>query len=122
MPRVIHLDWCVCSVKDFKVLESAHAIVNPGVSIDSATTAATRLTQATVEREGITFTDALEKLTRSIELTIGNGKYRVVSFGDWPVRYQMALEALACGTALPEKISAHFVNVLDLHYEQNSGP
>ena len=34
MPRVIHLDWCVCSVKDFKVLESAHAIVNPGVSID----------------------------------------------------------------------------------------
>ena len=36
-PRVIHLDWCVCSVKDFKVLESASAIVNPGLQIDSAT-------------------------------------------------------------------------------------
>jgi len=41
VPRVIHLDWCVCSVKDFKVLESAHAIVNPGVSIDAATTSQT---------------------------------------------------------------------------------
>lgn len=39
IPRVIHLDWCVCSVKDFKVLDSANAYINPGVSIDEATIA-----------------------------------------------------------------------------------
>lgn len=44
VPRVVHLDWCVCSVKDFKVLESAHAIVNPGVPLDAASIAQTKLT------------------------------------------------------------------------------
>lgn len=48
VPRVVHLDWCVCSVKDFKVLESASSIVNPGVSIDSATTQQTKVTQELV--------------------------------------------------------------------------
>ena len=37
IPRVVHLDWCVCSVKDFKVLESAHAFVNPGNDLDETT-------------------------------------------------------------------------------------
>lgn len=52
-------------------------------------------------------------------MTIGQSKFRVCSFGDWVVRYQLALEALRCGTALPEKISANFLNVLELHYDQN---
>jgi len=43
----------------------------------------------------------------------------VCAFGDWTVRYQLALEALRCNTPLPEAISANFVNVLDLHYDQN---
>ena len=46
-------------------------------------------------------------------------KFRVCSFGDWVVRYQLALEALRCGTVLPETISANFLNVLELHYDQN---
>lgn len=44
VPRVINLDWCVCSVKDFKVLESANAIVDPGVPIDTQTTQLTGIT------------------------------------------------------------------------------
>jgi len=50
---------------------------------------------------------------------VGSGKYRVCAFGDWPVKYQLPLEALRSGTALPESISANFVNVLDLHFDQN---
>lgn len=34
------------------------------------------------------------------------------------MRYQLALEAQRCSTALPESISSNFVNVLELHYEQ----
>ena len=41
------------------------------------------------------------------------------TFGDWVVRYQLALEALRCGTALPETISKNFLNVLELHYDQS---
>ena len=65
VPRVVHMDWCVCSVKDFKVLESAHAIVNPGVSIDAATSAATKVTQEVVTSQGVSFTAALEKVSES---------------------------------------------------------
>ena len=50
---------------------------------------------------------------------MGSGKYRVCAFGDWSIKYQLPLEALRCGTALPESISANFVNVLDLHFDMN---
>ena len=50
---------------------------------------------------------------------MGSGKYRVCAFGDWSVKYQLPLEALRCGTALPDSISANFVNVLDLHFDMN---
>ena len=63
VPRVVHLDWCVCAVKDFKVLESAHAIVNPGVPIDAATTTQTQLTQDLVNQQGIPFAEALAKVS-----------------------------------------------------------
>ena len=43
IPRVLHLDWCICSVHEFKVLESAHAIVDPGISIDATTTENTKI-------------------------------------------------------------------------------
>ena len=52
-------------------------------------------------------------------MTVGQSKFRVCSFGDWVVRYQLALEAMRCGTALPEYISSNFLNVLELHYDQN---
>jgi len=38
VPRVVQLEWTVCAVKDFKVIESNSAIVNPGVALDAATT------------------------------------------------------------------------------------
>lgn len=113
----------MCSIKDFKVIESAHALVNPGVDLDAATTAQTKLTNDLVKSQGVSFTEALDKLRKSVETVVGGSKYRVCSFGDWPVRYQLALEAIRCGTAVPESISANFVNVLDLHYSQNAaGP
>jgi len=48
VPRIVQLDWCVCSVKDFKVLESASSIVNPGIPVDQATVAQTKVTQELV--------------------------------------------------------------------------
>ena len=64
VPRVVHLDWCVCSVKDFKVLESASSIVNPGVSIDSATTQQTKVTQDLVSSQGVSLSEALNKVSK----------------------------------------------------------
>lgn len=55
VPRVIHVDWCVCTVNDFRVLESAHAFVNPGVPIDGPTTAQTKVTQDIISQEGVSF-------------------------------------------------------------------
>ena len=63
LPRIIHMDWCVCSVKDFKVLESNHAIVNPGVPLDAATFEQTKVTQAIVGEQGVTLDKALEKVS-----------------------------------------------------------
>ena len=63
IPRVVHIDWCVCSVKDFKVLESAHAFVNPGIDMDDATMEQTKLTQKLINEEGVSFTEALEKVS-----------------------------------------------------------
>lgn len=63
MPRVIHLDWCVCSVKDFKVLDSANAFVNPGFPLDPATTQTTLVTQSMIDQHGLTFAAALEKVS-----------------------------------------------------------
>lgn len=65
VPRVLHMDWCVCSVKDFKVLESAHAIVNPGVPLDAASTAQTKLTQEVVNSQGVAFSAAIDKVSES---------------------------------------------------------
>lgn len=50
---------------------------------------------------------------------MGNGKYRVCSFGDWPVKYQLVLEALRSSVAVPPGLVENFVNVLDLHYDMN---
>ena len=69
IPRVIHLDWCVCSVKDFKVLDSSNAYVNPGVSIDEATTADTHVTQEIINSQGLSFTDALQKVSLFTEIS-----------------------------------------------------
>ena len=37
VPRLVHLDWTICSVKEFKVLEVASVFVNPDQPIDQAT-------------------------------------------------------------------------------------
>ena len=44
IPRSVHMDWCICSLKEFKVLDSAHTIINPGVNIDSVTQGQTKIT------------------------------------------------------------------------------
>ena len=64
VPRVVHLEWSVCSVKDFKVLESSSSIVNPGVALDAATVAATRVTQEAVTSQGVSLQQALDKVSQ----------------------------------------------------------
>lgn len=120
---MVHLEWCVCSVKDFKVLEAASAIVNPGVALDAATVAATRVTQEAVSSQGVSLQQALDKLQTSLTNVVGSGKYRVCSFGDWVVHYALALDCQRSGAKLPESLKSNFVNILDLHYDQNpAGP
>lgn len=60
---------------------------------------------------------ALSQLEQSIRNCVGTGKFRLVSFGDWPARYQLPLEAKFANVALPDFVSANFLNVLDLHYD-----
>ena len=63
------------------------------------------------------------QMTTSLTNVVGSGKYRVCSFGDWPVRYALALDALRAGITLPTAITSNFSNVLELHYDQNpAGP
>lgn len=60
---------------------------------------------------------------RSLTTTVGSGKYRICSFGDWSVRYVLALDALRIGLVVPEALTNNFINVLELHYDQNpTGP
>ena len=67
-PRLIHLDWCICSVREeFKVMDLGKAVVDPKVWIDDATQERTRVTQDLVLAEGISFTDAINKLMKSVE-------------------------------------------------------
>ena len=54
---------------------------------------------------------------------VGGGKYRVCSFGDWPVHYALALDAKRTGITVPAAITSNFVNIIELHYDQNpTGP
>lgn len=60
---------------------------------------------------------ALDKMTSSLTRIVGNGKFRVCSFGDWPVRYALELDAKRCGISVPASITSNFVNALELHYD-----
>ena len=65
LPRCVQLDWCICSVKDnFKVVEVVTVIVNPGVQINIETTQKTGVTQQKVESDGLSFKDAIEKVSK----------------------------------------------------------
>ena len=61
----MQLDWCICSVKDnFKVVEVVTVIVNPGVQINIETTQKSGVTQQKVESDGVSFKDAIEKVSK----------------------------------------------------------
>ena len=63
------------------------------------------------------------QLQTSLTNVVGSGKYRVCSFGDWVVHYALALDCQRSGAKLPESLKSNFVNILDLHYDQNpAGP
>ena len=85
-PRLIHLDWCICSVRnEFEVLDLGKTVVDPKVWIDDTTQERTRVTQDLVLAEGVSFTAAISKLTKSIERQMGfskSKKIRVCTFND----------------------------------------
>ena len=62
LPRLVHLDWTICSVKEFKVLEVASVFVNPDQPIDQATSNFTGVTQDMIQKEGVSFSQAQEKV------------------------------------------------------------
>ena len=63
LPRLVHLDWTICSVKDFKVLEVMSVYVNPDAAIDAGTAKQTGLDQELITREGVTFSAAIDKVS-----------------------------------------------------------
>ena len=61
-------------------------------------------------------------MNASLTNVVGSGKFRICTLGDWPVKYQLALDALRCGLTLPAQIAgAEVANVAELHYEQCPG-
>ena len=64
VPHIVQIDWQICSVREtFRVVDSETIIVNPGIPITPATTSQTKLTQARVLEEGITFVEALYRVS-----------------------------------------------------------
>ena len=48
---------------------------------------------------------------------IGKQQYRVITPADWVHKYQLALDSLRTGVALPDSLKSQCVNILDLHYQ-----
>ena len=61
---MVTLDWCVCAVKEFKVVEQQSAIVNPGVPIDAATAQQARITQEQAS-QGVPLGQAIDKVSEN---------------------------------------------------------
>ena len=73
IPHIVQIEWQICTKREpFKVIAAESIIVNPGVPITPATTSQTKLTQARVLQEGITFAEALFRV--SIKLKRSNKK------------------------------------------------
>ena len=105
--------WCICRVNEFKVLESGSAIVLPGAApIDIDTSSRTILTQEIVNQYGMSFQAALLKLEAAINKNRGasEASYKVCTFGDWPVQYQLALDAIRLGISLPKALTSNLIN------------
>ena len=63
VPRLVHLDWTICSVKEFKVLEVASVYVNPDQQIDANTQTFTGVSQDVISKEGVNFGQAMQKVS-----------------------------------------------------------
>ena len=123
-PKLIQLVWCVCQVRDeFKVVDFDKAIVNhpSGIWLDDLTIGRSGVTQEMVSTEGVSVAESIEKLTMHLRQIYGaenSKRVKICSFGDWPVRYQLPLEALRYeAVQLPEAFSTNFINILELYYE-----
>ena len=65
IPHIVEIEWQICSVREpFKVVDAESIIVNPGVPITETTTSLTKLTQARVQEEGVTFSEALQRVSK----------------------------------------------------------
>ena len=63
LPRIVHIDWTICSVKEFKVAEVVSVFVNPDQLLDQATQTNTGVSQEVITKEGVSFSAAIEKVS-----------------------------------------------------------
>lgn len=68
--------------------------MKPDEPINLETASATGLTQEKIEADGDDFKTALEKFRKSVESTVGEGSFKIVSFGDWMIKSQLKLDSI----------------------------
>jgi hypothetical protein len=57
-----------------------------------------------ITKDGVTFSQALEKFSTSVKNNIGAANFSVVTQAEWVSKYQLALDALANNVSLPEAL------------------
>lgn len=67
LPATLHIDWCICSVKDFKVVEVGSDFIKTGqAKLDEATVNQTGVGQPTLDQSGVSFEEAFNKVSPSV--------------------------------------------------------
>ena len=64
MPKTLQMDWCICSIKDnFKAEKVSSVFIDTGEKLNSETKRYTGVTQEVIQDEGITFKEAVAKVS-----------------------------------------------------------
>eukprot|EP00347_Sterkiella_histriomuscorum_P011323 403372892 len=107
-PNIISIDWQVVNAKTMEVKSSESLIVKPtNISkIKAQTLLKTGVTELMLQEKGITLSEALAKFTEFLfkELIMQNQSFQLITFGDWPLQYQLPIEA----TQKSIKLGPHF--------------
>lgn len=68
LPHTLHVEWCICQVKDFKILEVGSDFIKTGQTLDEKTTSQTGVGQPHVDTNGVSFEDAFNKVSQPIQI------------------------------------------------------
>ena len=117
IPHIVQIEWQICTKREpFKVIAAESIIVNPGVPITPATTSQTKLTQARVLQEGITFAEALFRV--SIKLKRSNKNFlRIDTISNRDLDQRQKVHG-----CLFWRLACHAADTLRCHSQQHLSP